>query len=135
MENIIQFFLIFRRCLRRLKENPIRHLRCCFLRKQLKAESRLLFSQEAPSKMFDWVLNTPLIYTLLFIWNTFISNTRLILAKNQAKKIRQIPWRTRETTYSFCIVKNIDQKNVTLELVLRSPLLNYHSEQELPTLF
>ena len=36
-----------------------------FLRKYLTVESRLLFSQNASSQMFDWVLNTPLDKTLI----------------------------------------------------------------------
>ena len=36
-----------------------------FLRKQLTAFNRYLSSQKAPSEMFNWVLNTPLILVLL----------------------------------------------------------------------
>ena len=42
-------------------QNPVKHLRWSFLKKQLTAESHLLFFQKAPSCVFDWVLHTPLV--------------------------------------------------------------------------
>ena len=41
-------------------ETPVKHLRWSFWSKQLKAKSRKLFLQKAPSYMFDYLMNTPL---------------------------------------------------------------------------
>ena len=40
--------------------NPVKHLRWSFLRQYLTAFSRKLFSQKAPSWIFDMVVNKPL---------------------------------------------------------------------------
>ena len=52
--------------LQRCIQTPFKHLRWSVLRKKLMAFSRWLFSQNASSKLFDGVLNTPLTWNLEF---------------------------------------------------------------------
>ena len=57
LENV--FFLLSIFTQRRI-QNLVEHLWKGFVWKWLTAEGRKLFSQKAPSYMFEWVLNTPL---------------------------------------------------------------------------
>ena len=57
----------------RRSQSSFKHVRWSFLKILLATSSRFLFSQRAPSYVFDWVLNTPLratVYLLLLscIW-------------------------------------------------------------------
>ena len=54
-------------------QNPVEHLRWSFSRKQLMALSRQLFSQKAPSQIFNWVLNMLLILIHEFMVTLLIS--------------------------------------------------------------